>query len=380
MNTFIPFNKPFVNGSELKNILEASQLGQLSGDGIFTEKCSTFLTNFLGSYSSFLTHSCTAALEMCAILLNIQQGDEIIMPSYTFVSTANAFVLRGAVPVFVDIDIKTGMLNHHLIEDSISENTKAIIVVHYAGATCDMDPILNLARKHNLYVVEDAAQAINSKFKNKFAGSFGDLSTFSFHETKNVISGEGGSLNINVSKFDDRAAVIREKGTNRRQFFQGNVDKYTWVDIGSSYLPGELIASFLYAQLLNIEFITNKRLQIWYNYHHRLEPLERQGYIIRQIIPPNVKINGHIYYIRLQSEVMRNKFLTYMKSHNIQCTFHYIPLHSSPMGKNCSIIHSEMTSTNIFSSTLVRLPIWIGVDNYQDYIIEKIFNFFLNYQ
>jgi len=372
----IPFNKPHVHDSALSNIIEASNLGQLSGDGFFTNKCSSFLDKFLNCHSSYLTHSCTAALEISAILLDIQKGDEVIMPSYTFVSTANAFVLRGAVPVFVDIDIKNGMINADLIQNAISEKTKAIVVVHYAGATCDMDPIIKIAQEYGLYIVEDAAQAINSRFKNKLAGTFGDLSTFSYHETKNIISGEGGSLHIINPQFDERAAIVREKGTNRKQFFLGNVDKYTWVDIGSSYLPGELIASFLYSQFDNLESITQVRVRAWHYYHEHLKSLEDKGFILRQSIPSGVQINGHIYYIRLNSIEERNNFLLYMKSNNIQCTFHYIPLHSSPMGKIVGRISSSMICTELFSASIVRLPIWIGIEKHQDYIIDKINQFF----
>ena len=281
----IPFNKPYLTGKELHYISEAHARGQLAGDGYFTKKCNTWLEEKTGCHKALLTHSCTAALEMAAILADIQPGDEVIMPSYTFVSTANAFVLRGGVPVFVDIREDTLNIDEQLIEAAITPRTKAIVPVHYAGVACEMDTIMAIARNHNLLVIEDAAQGVMATHKGRPLGSIGDLGCYSFHETKNIISGEGGALLINNPAFADRAEIIREKGTNRSQFFRGQVDKYTWVDIGSSYLPGELIAAFLWAQMEEADSITAKRLEIWNHYNARFQELEALGQLRRPVVP-----------------------------------------------------------------------------------------------
>lgn len=370
----IHFNKPFLIENELNYIKDAVDKGVLRGDGIYTKKCHELLEEKLGCKKALLTHSCTAALEMAAILLDIQAGDEIIMPSYTFVSTANAFVLRGGVPVFVDIRPDTLNIDENLIEAAITEKTKAICVVHYAGVSCEMDKILEIAKKHNLYVVEDAAQALSSTYKGKQLGTIGDLACFSFHETKNVISGEGGALVINNEKFIERAEIIREKGTNRSKFFRGQVDKYTWVDIGSSFLPSDMIAAFLYSQLENIDKINKKRIEIWHKYDEFFKQYD--NIIRRPIIPDDCKHNAHMYYVLFKNLDIRTKFIDFMKQNQICTVFHYIPLHSSPAGmKYCKTV-GKMDVTNNASDTLVRLPMFYELDdNMLSDIFDKINKF-----
>lgn len=370
----IHFNKPFLIENELNYIKEAIDKGILRGDGIYTKKCHELLEEKLGCKKALLTHSCTAALEMAAILLDIKADDEIIMPSYTFVSTANAFVLRGGVPVFVDIRPDTLNIDENLIEAAITDRTKAICVVHYAGVSCEMDKILEIAKKHNLYVVEDAAQALSSTYKGKQLGTIGDLACFSFHETKNVISGEGGALIINNEKFIERAEIIREKGTNRSKFFRGQVDKYTWVDIGSSFLPSDMIAAFLYSQLENMDKINEKRLWIWYKYDEFFKQYD--NIIRRPIIPDDCKHNAHMYYVLFKNLDIRTKFIDFMKQNQINTVFHYIPLHSSPAGmKYCKTI-GKMDVTNNASDTLVRLPMFYELDdNMLSDIFDKINKF-----
>ena len=359
----ISFNKPFTIGKECEYIQDAMDKGILRGDGIYTKKCHQFLEQYLPAKKVLLTHSCTAALEMAAILADIKPGDEIIMPSFTFVSTANAFVLRGGVPVFVDIRPDTQNINEDLIEAAISDKTKAIIPVHYAGVSCDMDRIMAIAKKYNLLVIEDAAQGIASTYKGKKLGTLGDIGCFSFHETKNVISGEGGAIVINNDKFIERAEIIREKGTNRSQFFRGEVDKYTWVDVGSSYLPSDMIAAFLFAQLENIEKINNKRLQIWQEYHDFFKKYEDMGLIKRPIIPANCTHNAHMYYVLFESLEKRTKFIDYMKTNGINPVFHYIPLHSSPAGQQFGKIIGTMNVTDNTSETLVRMPMFYDLSS-----------------
>lgn len=365
----IPFNKPFLIENELKYIKDAINQGILRGDGTYTKKCHELLEEKLGCKKALLTHSCTAALEMAAILLDIQAGDEIIMPSYTFVSTANAFVLRGGVPVFVDIRPDTLNIDENLIEAAITEKTKAICVVHYAGVSCEMDKIIEIAKKYNLYIVEDAAQALSSTYKGKQLGTIGDLACFSFHETKNVISGEGGALVINNEKFIERAEIIREKGTNRSKFFRGQVDKYTWVDIGSSFLPSDMIAAFLYSQLENMDKINEKRLWIWHKYNEFFKQFD--GIIRRPIVPDDCNHNAHMYYILFKNLDERTKFIDFMKQNQISTVFHYIPLHSSPAGmKYCKTV-GKMDVTNNISDTLVRLPMFFELD---DNMLSDIFD------
>jgi dTDP-4-amino-4,6-dideoxygalactose transaminase len=359
--TSIPFNWPFMTGKELFYIAESHFNGALAGDGPFTRRCHEWLERQTRCPKALLTHSCTAALEMSAILLDIKPGDEIIMPSYTFVSTANAFVLRGGVPVFVDIREDTLNIDENLIEAAITSRTRAIAVVHYAGVACDMDTIMSIASRHDLKVVEDAAQGVMAYYKGRALGSIGHLGALSFHETKNVISGEGGSLLINEPDLILRAEIIREKGTNRSQFFRGEVDKYTWQDVGSSFLPGEIIAAFLWAQLEEAASITQRRLTLWQNYHQLLVDLEQQGLLRRPIITEGAEANGHLYYVVLAPEINRHQILEEFVRKDINTVFHYVPLHSSPAGRRLARPHGSLAVTNDLSERLVRLPLWIGL-------------------
>lgn len=371
VSTFIPFNSPHMTGKELYYIAQAHFNGSLAGDGPFTKRCHDWLQQSSQCNKALLTHSCTAALEMSALLLDIEPGDEIIMPSYTFVSTANAFVLRGGVPVFVDVREDTLNLDETLIEAAITSRTKAIAVVHYAGVACEMDTILCIARKHGLRVVEDAAQGVMSRYKGRALGSLGDLGAYSFHETKNVISGEGGALLVNDPGLALRAEIIREKGTDRSRFFRGEVDKYTWQDVGSSFLPGELIAAFLWAQLEEAQHITNLRLESWRYYHAALEALEVQGLLRRPIIPPECEHNAHMYYVLLAPGISRQTVLGELKRHNISSVFHYVPLHSSPAGMRFGRVHASMRQTDTQSERLIRLPLWVGITGaQQDRVVE----------
>jgi dTDP-4-amino-4,6-dideoxygalactose transaminase len=366
----IPFNKPYMTGKELWYIAQAHAAGHLSGDGSFTIKCNDWLTRQNGSHKALLTHSCTAALEMAAILADIKPGDEVIMPSYTFVSTANAFVLRGATPVFVDIRPDTLNLDETLIEAAITDKTRAIVPVHYAGVACEMDTIMSIAERHGLLVIADAAQGIMSEYKGKPLGSFGHMSTLSFHETKNIISGEGGAILINDQRYAERAEIIREKGTNRSQFFRGQVDKYTWVDVGSSYLPGEIVAAFLYAQMEEAEAITSRRIKIWNTYHLAFGELGKQGLVRLPVIPSECGHNAHMYYLLLPDLKTRTRFISTMKSLGIHTVFHYVPLANSPGGKNFSRSHGELAVTNDISARLVRLPLWVGLEEHLDEVIK----------
>lgn len=363
MNTIsIPFNKPYMTGRELWYIAQAHTNGHLSGDGVYTKKCHSWLENRTDSCKAFLTHSCTAALEMTAILADIQPGDEVIMPSYTFVSTANAFVLRGGIPVFVDIRPDTLNIDETQIESAITPHTKAIVPVHYAGIACEMDTIMSIAQRHNLLVIEDAAQGIMSTYKGKTLGSIGHLGAYSFHETKNIISGEGGALLINDKRFVDRAEIIREKGTDRGQFFRGQVDKYTWCDVGSSFLPGELVAAFLYAQMEEAENITRRRLALWNIYHNAFESLEESGIVRRPIVPIDCAQNAHMYYLLLKNIDTRTAFITCLKEQGISPVFHYVPLHNAPAGLRFGRAEGELNVTMDVSERLVRLPLWLGLE------------------
>lgn len=365
------FNKPYMTGKELQYIENAYEIGMLAGDGEFTEKCHRWLEKNTGCQRALLTHSCTAALEMTALILDIQPGDEIIMPSFTFVSTANAFALRGAIPIFVDIRCDTLNIDEALIESAISPRTKAIVAVHYAGVACEMDKIMAIAHKHNLMVIEDAAQGIMAKYKGKALGTLGHYGTYSFHETKNIIAGEGGALLINKEKDVIAAEIIREKGTNRSQFFRGEVDKYTWQMIGSSFLPGELIAAFLWAQLEEAQRITERRLSAWAYYQDRLAPLEAMGLIRRPIIPEYCSHNAHIYYIIVNHS--RDKIISLLKEQKINTVFHYVPLHNSPAGHNFANVTGSISNTEYLSERLIRLPLWIGITkNQQDYVCDTL--------
>lgn len=357
----IPFNKPYMTGDEVGYIKAAHQNATLAGDGAFTKKCHVWLEQNTNVKRALLTHSCTAALEMSAILLDIQHGDEVILPSYTFVSTANAFVLRGATPVFVDIRADTLNINESLIEAAITSKTKAIVPVHYAGVACEMDSIMAIAHKYGIAVVEDAAQGVMSYYKGQALGSIGDLGTFSFHETKNVISGEGGALLVGRADLADRAEIIREKGTDRSRFFRGQVDKYTWQEVGSSFLPGELIAAFLWAQLENAKEITARRLSVWATYHALFEEMELNNNVIRPSIPVDCQHNAHMYYLILPKRLDRQKVLSTLHDLGVNAVFHYVPLHSSPAGLRLGRISGDLTSTDDLSSRIIRLPFWIGL-------------------
>jgi len=368
----IPFNKPFMTGRELWYIAQAHTNGHLSGDGVFTKKCHAWLESNANCKRALLTHSCTAALEMAALLADLGPGDEVIMPSYTFVSTANAFVLRGAVPVFVDIRPDTLNIDETKIEAAITPRTRAIVPVHYAGIACEMDTIMDIARRHNLIVIEDAAQGIMSTYKGKALGSIGHLGAFSFHETKNIISGEGGALLVNTPEFAERAEIIREKGTNRSQFFRGQVDKYTWVDVGSSYLPGEVIAAFLWAQMEEADSITARRLALWDRYHAALAPLEAASKLRRPIVPEQCEHNAHMYYVLLDSLDQRTRVMAAMKERGIHTVFHYVPLHSAPAGRAHSRAGGDMRHTDELSERLLRLPLWIGLEDQLDTVVAAL--------
>ncbi|MBB1078030.1 dTDP-4-amino-4,6-dideoxygalactose transaminase [Rhodoferax sp. 4810] len=368
----IHFNKPYMTGKELWYIAQAHANGHLAGDGHFTKHCQGWLEARTGTHKALLTHSCTAALEMAAILTDIQPGDEVIMPSYTFVSTANAFVLRGAIPVFVDIRSDTLNLDETLIEAAITEKTKAIVPVHYAGVGCDMDTIMDIANRHHLLVIEDAAQGVMASYKGRALGSIGHLGCLSFHETKNIISGEGGALLINDPQLAERAEIIREKGTNRSLFFRGQVDKYTWVDLGSSYLPSELVAAFLWAQMEEADTITQRRIGLWNNYHRWFAASETAGMCRRPIIPPECQHNAHMYYLLLADLETRTQFITRLKALDIFPVFHYVPLHSAPAGQKFGRVHGDLSNTNHLSDRLVRLPLWIGLEEDQMDVVRHI--------
>lgn len=366
----IPFNKPFVTHKELNYLEQAIANGHLSGNGNFTKKCHAWLESKIGCYKALLTHSCTAGLEMTAILANIQPGDEIIMPSYTFVSTANAFVLRGGVPVFVDIRPDTLNLDESQIEAAITPRTKAIVPVHYAGVGCEMDTIMEIARHYKLLVIEDAAQGVMATYKGQPLGSIGHLAAVSYHETKNVISGEGGALLLNEPYLIERAEIIWEKGTNRSQFFRGQVDKYTWVDVGSSYLPSEINAAFLWAQLEAAELITQKRLYIWQQYHQAFAELEKQDKVRLPIIPKHCQHNAHMYYLLLPDLDSRSALISKLRQYEVHSVFHYVPLHSSPAGRKYGKTHGSLLWTHELSERVLRLPLWVGMT--EDLVMQVI--------
>jgi len=374
--TEIPFNRPYVVGTELANVARAQANGHLSGDGPFTKQCHSWLEQRAGGGRALLTHSCTAALDMAAILACVAPGDEVVMPSYTFVSTANAFVLRGAVPVFVDVRADTLNLDERQVEAAVSPRTRAIVPVHYAGVGCAMDVIGEVAGRHGLLVIEDAAQGIMSTWRGRPLGSIGRLGAFSFHETKNVVCGEGGALMINDRSLASRAEIIREKGTNRSQFYRGQVDKYTWVDVGSSFLPGEMVAAYLAAQLEAAAAITAGRVALWDRYHAAFEDLEREGRLRRPVIPQTCTHNAHMYYLLLPDLKQRTAFIEHMKARHIQCVFHYVPLHSSPYGRHVGRVAGDLRVTDDIADRLVRLPMWVGLDVHLDRVIESALQFF----
>lgn len=367
----IPFNKSYVGVRELEYIRNAVDLNSLSGDGFYTKLCNDWLSRELGSKFPLLTHSATAALEMAAILADLNPGDEVIMPSYTFVSTANAIVLRGAKPVFIDVRSDTLNMDEGLISDAITERTRAILPVHYAGVACEMDKITGIASKHGLLVIEDAAQGIMASYKGRALGTIGNMGVISFHATKNISCGEGGVFLTNNPEIAGNAEIVREKGTNRSKFFRGEVDKYNWVSVGSSYLPSELNAAYLAAQLESAKEITKRRLIIWGQYHAALLQFEIENLIRRPTIPADCTHNAHIYYLILPSLKLRTKFIELMKERGVACTFHYVPLHSSPIGIQKGRLGSQMTVTNSISECIVRLPVWPGLETQQEFIIDK---------
>lgn len=360
MKPVIPFNKPYFTGKETEYIQQGVASGHISGDGMYTRKCHEFFEKKYGFKKCLLTTSCTDAIEMAAILMDIGEGDEVIVPGFTFVSTANAFVLRGAKIVFADSMDHHPNINADAIEPLITSRTKAIVPVHYAGMACDMDKIMAIAKKHNLFVVEDAAQAVDSFYRDKPLGGIGHFGTFSFHETKNIMSGEGGMLVINDERFIKRAEIIREKGTNRSAFFRNEVDKYNWVDIGSSFLPSDIVAAILYAQLEKIEFIQSNRKKAWEAYYENLKPLEEKGYFSLPEIPSYSSNNAHIFYLVCNNENEKNDLIDHLKANGVHAVFHYQSLHKSPFyspkSKSTELPHCER-----FSKTLVRLPLFVEI-------------------
>lgn len=358
----IDFNKAPFTGKETEYMQQAIQSGKMCGDGPFTKQCSRWICDKYQVKHTLLTTSCTHALEMAAYLSDIQPGDEVIMPSYTFVSTADAFVLRGAKIVFVDIRPDTMNIDEKLIEDAITEKTRAIVPVHYAGVACAMDEIMATAKKHNLKVIEDAAQGVNAFYKGKALGTIGDFGCYSFHETKNYTMGEGGALLFNDDCYQERAEILREKGTDRSKFFRGQVDKYTWVDFGSSYLPSDLNAAYLYAQLEIADKINDKRLEIYHLYDQAFASLEEKGVLERPHVPEYAVHNAHMYYLKLENLEARTRFIEHLKANGIQSVFHYIPLHSATAGKKFGRFHGEDVYTTKESERLVRLPMYYNLE------------------
>ncbi len=374
----IPFNKPPITGNEETFVLQAIKNQKLCGDGPFTQKCQQWFEENLGCKKALLTPSCTHALEMAALLIDIQPGDEVIMPSYTFVSTANAFVLRGAKIVFVDIRPDTMNIDETLIEAAITKRTKAIVPVHYAGVGCEMDTIMEIAEKHDLFVIEDAAQGMMATYKERPLGTIGHLGTYSFHETKNYTSGgEGGLLIVNDERFSERAEIIREKGTNRSLFFRGMVDKYSWVDIGSSYLPSELQAAFLWGQLQNAETINDKRLSLWNTYFQALKPLEESGVLELPTIPSECRHNAHMFYIKVKDLETRGQLIDYLKKNGIMAAFHYVPLHSSEAGRKFGVFHGADSYTTKESDRLLRLPMFYALTTEEALTVSRTIETFL---
>lgn len=374
---FIPFNKPPYIGKESEYLIDAVNKGHISGDGDYTKKCAKKLEELSGTKRALLTTSCTHATEMAALLSDIKPGDEVIMPSYTFVSTADAFVLRGATPVFVDIRPDTMNIDETLIEDAITSKTKAIVPVHYAGVGCEMDTIMDIARRHNLTVIEDAAQAIASTYKGKALGTFGDFGCYSFHETKNISMGEGGALLIQNEDMIEPAEIIREKGTNRAKFFRGQIDKYTWVNYGSSYLPSDMNAAYLWAQLENIDIIQKKRLSVWNRYKEGLSELEKREYIEFGVIPDECTNNAHMFYIKVRDLENRTDLLKFLKKNGIEAVFHYVPLHSAPAGRKFGRFNGEDRYTTKESERLIRLPLFYSItDEEVEYTIDMILEYF----
>lgn len=373
----INFNVPPVTGEELSFIKDAIESGKICGDGKYTHMCSDWIKEKTNSEGVLLTTSCTHATEMAAILCNIKAGDEIIMPSYTFVSTADAFVLRGAKVVFVDIRPDTMNMDEDLIESAVTEKTKAIVPVHYAGIACEMDKIMEIARKHHLYVIEDAAQGMMSSYKGQQLGTIGDIGCYSFHETKNYSMGEGGAILLKDGTMLEKAEVIREKGTNRSKFFRGQIDKYTWVEAGSSYLPSELNAAYLWAQLLKADEIYKDRMKSWNRYYEELNGLAEAGYIELPYVPGDCTHNGHMFYIKAKDLEERTKLLSFMKENGVMAVFHYIPLHTAPAGKKYGEFRGKDKYTTAESERLARLPLYYGLSEQdQEKVIQVIKDFY----
>ena len=373
----VEFNHPAFTGKELDYIKEAITYGKLCGDGAFTARCSEWIRETMNTAHVLLTPSCTHALEMAAYLSGVGPGDEVIMPSYTFVSTADAFVLQGASIVFVDIDPRTMNIDPERIKEAITKRSRAIVPVHYAGVACDMDAIADIAEEYHLSVIEDAAQGVNAFYKGRALGSIGDFGCYSFRETKNYTMGEGGALLFQADRYLERAEILREKGTDRSKFFRGQIDKYTWVNYGSSYLPSELNAAYLWAQLESAEIIYKKRMKMWETYHERLEPLEKEGYLQRPYIPEYAKHNAHMYYIKVKDLETRSRLIEWLKENEIQAVFHYIPLHSSPAGKKYGRFCGQDIYTTKESERLLRLPLHYHLTEKEaEFVTEKIKEFF----
>ena len=373
----IAFNIPPHIGKEDEYVLQAIASKKISGDGEFTKRCSKILEESTGAHRALLTTSCTHATEMAAILANIQPGDEVIMPSYTFVSTADAFVLRGAKAVFVDIRPDTMNIDETLIENAITKRTKAIVPVHYAGVSCEMDTIMDIARRYNLYVIEDAAQGVQSTYKGKALGTIGDFGCYSFHETKNLSMGEGGAILLQNQDIAEQAEIIREKGTNRSKFFRGQIDKYTWVEAGSSYLPSELNAAYLCAELENMDVIYNDRMDSWNYYNENLQEMKEQGKIELPFIPEECMHNAHMYYIKAKDLEERTALIDHLKKRGVSAVFHYIPLHSAPAGKKYGRFHGQDMYTTVESERLMRLPLYYGLKSEeQDIVVDAIKEFY----
>jgi dTDP-4-amino-4,6-dideoxygalactose transaminase len=377
VNYRIPFNKPFIVGKELYYIAQSVLQLKTSGDGLYTNKAQEFMEHAFGAHDILLTTSCTAALDLAAILADIKEGDEVILPSFTFSSTANAFLLRGARPVFVDCRTDTLNIDEKLIEPAVTPKTRAIAPVHYAGVGCEMDSILGIAQKYGLIVIEDAAQGVNAKYKGRYLGTIGDIGAYSFHETKNLICGEGGALVLNRPDLVQRAEIVREKGTDRSRFFRGEVDKYTWVDIGSSLLPSDILAAFLYAQLENMEIITKKRERIHTLYTEGLRSLARQGFITLPSVPGECESNFHIFYILLNSAAERTRVIEHLKNRGILALFHYVPLHTSPMGVAMGYRAGMLPVTESLSERLLRLPMYYEMQEEEtELVVAEIYKFF----